>query len=156
VGDLALDDGPVRSVALLPGRVALGGAGALQHRLVRVDGDGASVPRCGARRAERAGGAPGAERCPAAAAGGGDDDDADRWVSRFAAAFPGAQHMAIGVDGTGGCTAPPASYLEAGFRLECSTVMTATAVRPPPHRNEAAQYRPLETEDDWRRRSNCG
>src|SRR5262249_43179662 len=41
VGDLALDDGPVRPVALLPGRVTLGGAGALQHRLVRVDGDGA-------------------------------------------------------------------------------------------------------------------
>ena len=64
--------------------------------------------------------------------------------------LPGRRHMAIGVDGTGGCTAPPASYLEAGFRLECSTVMTATAVREPPHRNEAAQYRPLETEDDWR------
>src|SRR5262249_49345298 len=40
VRDLALDDGPVRPVALLPGRVFLGGAGALQHRFVRVDGDG--------------------------------------------------------------------------------------------------------------------
>ena len=39
VGDLPLDDGPVRPVALLPGRVALGGAGLLQDRLVRVDGD---------------------------------------------------------------------------------------------------------------------
>lgn len=77
-------------------------------------------------------------------------DDADRWMSRFAEAFPGAEHVAIGVDSTGGCTAQPASYLEAGFRLECSTVLTATAVREPPHRNEAAQYRPLETDDDWR------
>src|SRR5215468_7170500 len=49
VGDLALDDGPVGAVALLPGRVALGGAGALQHRLVRVDGDGAPAPGGGAR-----------------------------------------------------------------------------------------------------------
>jgi GNAT superfamily N-acetyltransferase len=77
-------------------------------------------------------------------------DGADRWVSRFAGAFPGAQHVAIGVDGTGGCTALPASYLEAGSRLDCSTVLTATAVRPPPYRDEAAQYRPLETEEDWR------
>jgi len=77
-------------------------------------------------------------------------DQADKWMSRFAKAFPGAAHVAIGVDGTGPSTAPPAGYLEAGFRLECSTVMTAAAVRAPPHRNEAAQYRPLETEDDWR------
>jgi hypothetical protein len=27
-------------------------------------------------------------------------DQADRWMSRFARAFPGAEHMAIGVDGT--------------------------------------------------------
>ena len=77
-------------------------------------------------------------------------DQADKWMSRFAEAFPGAAHVAIGVDGTSPSTAPPASYLEAGFRLECSTVMTTAAVRAPPHRNEAAQYRPLETEDDWR------
>lgn len=77
-------------------------------------------------------------------------DDAGRWMSRFAEAFPGAPHVAIGVDGTGGCTALPASYLDAGFRLECSTVLTASAVRAPPHRNQAAQYRPLETEEDWR------
>src|SRR5215471_12108921 len=74
MGDLALDDGPVGAVALLPGRIPLGGAGALQHRLVGVDGDGAAAPRRGAQRAERAGGAPGAERGPAAAPGGGDDD----------------------------------------------------------------------------------
>src|SRR5262249_2184542 len=69
VRDLALDDGPVRPVALLPGRVFLGGAGALQHRFVRVDGDGAPAPRRGADWPQRAGGAPGPERCPAAAGG---------------------------------------------------------------------------------------
>ena len=77
-------------------------------------------------------------------------DEADMWMSRFAEAFPGAPHVAIGVDSTGGCAAPPASYLDTGFRLECSTVLTATALRAPPRRNEAAQYRPLETEEDWR------
>jgi GNAT superfamily N-acetyltransferase len=76
-------------------------------------------------------------------------DEAHRWISRFAEAFPGAPHVAIGVDGTGGCTALPASYVGAGFQLECCTVLTATAVRAPPYRNEAAQYRPLETEVDW-------
>jgi len=77
-------------------------------------------------------------------------DEADRWISRFARAFPGAEHVAMGVDGSGGCAAAPASYLEAGLRLECSTVLTATAVRAPRHQNQAAQYRPLETEEDWR------
>ena len=28
--------------------------------------------------------------------------------------------------------------------------MTAAAVRSPPHRNQAARYRPLKSEDDWR------
>src|SRR6516165_11475867 len=73
VRDLALDDGPVRFVALLPGWVALGSAGTLQHRLVRVDGDGAAAPGGGAVRPQRAGGAPGAERGPPAATGNGDD-----------------------------------------------------------------------------------
>lgn len=77
-------------------------------------------------------------------------DEAAGWTSRFTEAFPGAAHMAIGVDGTRGCPGSPAGYLAAGLWLDCSTVMTATAVREPPHRNDAAQYRPLETDDDWR------
>src|SRR6202042_1121744 len=75
VGDLALDDGPVSAVGLLPGRVTLDGAGTLQHCLVRVDGDGAPAFGGGARRSQRAGGAPGTERCLAAARGGGDDSE---------------------------------------------------------------------------------
>ena len=34
-------------------------------------------------------------------------DQADKWMSRFAKAFPGAAHVAIGVDGTGPSTALP-------------------------------------------------
>ena len=39
-------------------------------------------------------------------------DQADTWMSRFARAFPAQAHMAIGVDGTGGSTAPQESYLK--------------------------------------------
>jgi GNAT superfamily N-acetyltransferase len=77
-------------------------------------------------------------------------DEAATWMSRFAEAFPDAAHMTIGVDGTGGGGVRPAAYLAAGFRAERSTVLTATALREPPHRNDAAVYRPLVTDDDWR------
>jgi ribosomal protein S18 acetylase RimI-like enzyme len=77
-------------------------------------------------------------------------DEAATWMSRFAEAFPGAAHVSIGVDGTSGTAVSPAEYLAAGFRLERSTVMTAAAVREPRHRNDAAHYRRIETDDDWR------
>jgi GNAT superfamily N-acetyltransferase len=77
-------------------------------------------------------------------------DEAAAWMARFTEAFPRAAHMTIGVDGTGGWARQPAEYLAAGFRFEHSTVMTAAAVREPPHRNDAAECRPLATEDDWR------
>jgi ribosomal protein S18 acetylase RimI-like enzyme len=77
-------------------------------------------------------------------------DEAATWMSRFAGAFPGAAHVAIGVDATGAPALQPPGYRAAGFRLECSTVLTAAAVREPPHRNDAALFRRLATEDDWR------
>jgi ribosomal protein S18 acetylase RimI-like enzyme len=80
-------------------------------------------------------------------------DDAGLWISRFAEAVPGAEHVALGVDGAeeaGGTAAEMAVYRGAGFQIERSTVLTATALREPPHRNDAALCRPLETEDDWR------
>ena len=77
-------------------------------------------------------------------------DDAAAWMARFTEAFPRAAHMTIGVDGTSGSDLRPAEYLAAGFRFERSTVLTAAAVRRPPHRNEAADCRPLATGDDWR------
>jgi ribosomal protein S18 acetylase RimI-like enzyme len=83
-------------------------------------------------------------------------DDAARWITRFAQAFPDAEHVALGVDGTGGvegtgeAAAAMAVYRGAGFQFERSTVQTSTAVREPPHRNDAVICRPLDTEDDWR------
>jgi hypothetical protein len=43
VGDFALCDGPVGLVALLSRQVTLGGAGTLQHCLMRLDGEGAAA-----------------------------------------------------------------------------------------------------------------
>ena len=76
-------------------------------------------------------------------------DEAGTWMSRFSEALPDAAHMAIGIDGTSGRGVPPPAYLAAGFRFERSTVMTAAAVREPSHHSDAAQYRPLETDEDW-------
>ena len=77
-------------------------------------------------------------------------DEAGLWISRFAETFPDAPHVALGVDGTDGSAAAAADYRAVGFQLEHSMVLTATALREPPHRNDAALCRPLETEDDWR------
>jgi ribosomal protein S18 acetylase RimI-like enzyme len=76
-------------------------------------------------------------------------DDASTWLSRFREAFPGAVHVALGVDGTKGYTGQPAGYTAAGLSLERSTVLTATSLRAPPHPNAAARYRPLDGDADW-------
>jgi ribosomal protein S18 acetylase RimI-like enzyme len=73
--------------------------------------------------------------------------DGDGWLDRFAAEFPQADHVAIGVDGTG-----PGGPLPAEFaRLEAdrSTVLTCTDVHAPAHVNQAAGIRPLMSERDW-------
>jgi ribosomal protein S18 acetylase RimI-like enzyme len=77
-------------------------------------------------------------------------DDASIWISRFAEAFPGAGHVAIGIDSTRTTGADAAAFLGAGLKPELSTVMTATSLREPPHPNRAAQCRRLDGDDDWR------
>jgi ribosomal protein S18 acetylase RimI-like enzyme len=75
--------------------------------------------------------------------------DASMWLSRFADAFPGAKHLALGVDGTKGYMGQLAGYADAGLSLERSTVLSTTSVREPPHPNRAAEYRPLDGDADW-------
>ena len=72
---------------------------------------------------------------------------AGQWLARFAAQFPDAGHVALGIDGT--AAADPAELTGAGLRYERSTVMTATAVHPPPRPNTAANIRPLASDEDW-------
>jgi GNAT superfamily N-acetyltransferase len=71
------------------------------------------------------------------------------WIATFAREFPGAGHVAIGVDGTEGDAGDEAELAAAGLQVEHNTVLTATATTPPPHPNEAAEFRVLDGDADW-------
>ena len=73
------------------------------------------------------------------------------WLARFAEVFPAAEHVALGIDTTEPDAADRSGLGEAGLRIERSTVMTATALRAPPHPNRSADFRPLVSDEDWRR-----
>jgi GNAT superfamily N-acetyltransferase len=75
--------------------------------------------------------------------------EAAGWLARFAEAFPGAGHMAIGVDATSLDAAERSGLPEAGLRLERTTVLVAHQVQAPAHVNQAADFRPLAGEADW-------
>jgi ribosomal protein S18 acetylase RimI-like enzyme len=70
------------------------------------------------------------------------------WVARFAAEFPDARHIALGLDETGADTVDPGEF--AGMTMERSAVVTATSVHAPPHPNTEAVLRTLEGDADWR------
>jgi GNAT superfamily N-acetyltransferase len=74
--------------------------------------------------------------------------DGDGWLDRFAAEFPQAQHVAIGIDATEAGGAVPAEF--ATLEPATSTVLTCTDVREPGHVNTEAEIRPLESDQDWR------
>ena len=71
------------------------------------------------------------------------------WMDTFAREFPGAGHVAIGVDGTSGDAGDPAELAAAGLEAECNTVLATGATRPPPRPNETAQFRVLDGDADW-------
>src|ERR1035437_7726970 len=76
--------------------------------------------------------------------------EGERLISRFGAAFPGASHIAIGVDGA---TARPdalAELVALGLRIDVTAVLTA---RPPTAAARGAPeavLRRLESDSDWR------
>ena len=72
------------------------------------------------------------------------------WTGTFAREFPGAEHVAIGVDGTGGEAGDEAELAAAGLEAERSTVLTAAVTTPPPRPNEVARFRMLESDADWK------
>jgi GNAT superfamily N-acetyltransferase len=79
-----------------------------------------------------------------------DGTDPQRWLARFEAEFPHAEHIAIGADGTRGDTTHVAGLARLGsLETEVTTVLTATGVREPPRPNRTAEYRPLHSDDDW-------
>ena len=75
--------------------------------------------------------------------------DVDRRLEVFADAFPGAEHVAWGIDSVDGTIGAEAELAEAGFELSRDTVLAATALRPP-GRSVDAELRPLSGDDDWR------
>jgi len=75
---------------------------------------------------------------------------ADEWLARFDAEFPGASHVALGVDVTEADAVDPRELIEAGLRLTRLTVLTASDVHVPPRLNTNATYRILSGDDDWR------
>ncbi len=73
----------------------------------------------------------------------------DAWLERFVAAIPGARHRAIAFDCPEGTVDELAGFVERGFTVSASSVMTARSVQPPPNPNTDATYRPFSSEDDW-------
>jgi len=71
------------------------------------------------------------------------------WLARFAAEFPAARHVALGVDTTGDHETP-AEFAAAGLQADRATVLTATQLRPSARPNAEAEVRPLEGDADWR------
>ncbi len=78
-----------------------------------------------------------------------DAADARQWLGVFEAAFPVAEHRTFGIDGTSGTAENASPFVDLGLQAEVSSVMTATAVHPPPRPNTDAIYRPLESDVDW-------
>ena len=74
--------------------------------------------------------------------------DGDGWLDRFAAEFPRAEHVAIGVDVTEAGGRLPAEF--ASLEPEISTVLTCAGIQAPGHVNTEAEIRPLESDQDWR------
>jgi GNAT superfamily N-acetyltransferase len=71
------------------------------------------------------------------------------WMSTFACEFPDAEHVALGVDGTDGDPGDQPELAAAGLAVERNIVLTAGMISPPPHPNEAAQFRMLDSDADW-------
>lgn len=75
--------------------------------------------------------------------------DAHSWSAAFSGAFPGAAHLALGVDGTDGDTGDAAELAELGVTAEVNSVLTATRLLPPGAPGISADIRALAGDDDW-------
>jgi ribosomal protein S18 acetylase RimI-like enzyme len=76
-------------------------------------------------------------------------DETDRCLEVFQREFPDAQHVALGFDGIDGSVDDLADFSRAGLTPEASSVMTAGRVHEPARPNRDAEYRTLESDDDW-------
>lgn len=77
------------------------------------------------------------------------EGDFEHWNALFVEHFPEAKHVAFGMDGTRGEAGASQPFLDAGFTLERSVVLTATQTHAPAHMNLEAEVRPLKSDADW-------
>jgi GNAT superfamily N-acetyltransferase len=70
-------------------------------------------------------------------------------MSTFAREFPDAKHVALGVDSTDGGAGDQPELAAAGLAIERNTVLSTGMTSPPPHPNETAQFRMLDSDTDW-------
>jgi GNAT superfamily N-acetyltransferase len=78
------------------------------------------------------------------------------WLATFAAEFPTARHVALGVDSTDDTAVIPDEFRAAGLEPQRGTVLTCAAVQRPPHPNSEAEIRPLVSDSDWRQSVDLG
>ncbi|HEY3651197.1 MAG TPA: GNAT family N-acetyltransferase [Streptosporangiaceae bacterium] len=79
----------------------------------------------------------------------------DGWLARFAAEFPQAEHLALGVDAGHEPAEVTPEFLAAGLEFERATVLSCAAVQPP-RQNTEAEIRRLESDDDWEQSRDLG
>jgi GNAT superfamily N-acetyltransferase len=80
------------------------------------------------------------------------EGDLDRWKALFASEVgvpPQVRHFAFGWDGIQGETGQVGPFLEAGFNLSQSVVLSAQQVNPPPKANREVVVRPLAEDWEW-------
>lgn len=75
--------------------------------------------------------------------------DGRRWLALFSAEFPRADHVAIGIDGTGGDAGDISEFLKVGMAMSVNTVLTASDLHAPARPHPDATCRALTTDDDW-------
>jgi GNAT superfamily N-acetyltransferase len=78
------------------------------------------------------------------------------WLARFAAEFPAARHVALAVDTADDQAVIPAEFGAVWLEPQRGTVLTCSAVRPPPFPNRDAEIRPLESDADWQQSVDLG
>jgi ribosomal protein S18 acetylase RimI-like enzyme len=75
--------------------------------------------------------------------------EAARWLAAFAAEFPGAQHVTLGIDTPAAEAVDVSELAAAGLTPDLSAVMTAAALHDPPHPSTDASCRALAGDADW-------
>jgi GNAT superfamily N-acetyltransferase len=78
-----------------------------------------------------------------------DADALDAAVAVHAEAFPAADFVSVGIDGTDGAPGIERSAAGHGLTVERITALSATALHPPPHPNTDVEIRTLHSDDDF-------